>query len=51
MHHFSLELSDLEGFPGVRERLLARAATPGVVTDFGDRASLFFSDPTDISAS
>ncbi|MBA2579870.1 MAG: nuclear transport factor 2 family protein [Thermoleophilaceae bacterium] len=45
VRHFSLEASDLDGFTAVRERLLARAATYGEVTDFGDHVSLFFGDP------
>ena len=45
LRHFSLELSDLDGFTDVRERLLARAATSGQVTDFGEHVSLFFDDP------
>ena len=43
--HFSLEASDLDSFTAIRERLLARAATYGEVTDFGGHVSLFFSDP------
>ncbi len=43
--HFSLEAADLDGFLVIRDRLLAREASDGSVTDFGPLVSLFFTDP------
>ncbi len=43
--HFSLEAADVEAFAAVRDRLVARGASDGAVTDFGPLVSLFFTDP------
>lgn len=43
--HMALQAASLEAFDEVRERLMARRATDGFVTDFGPVLSLFFRDP------
>jgi catechol 2,3-dioxygenase-like lactoylglutathione lyase family enzyme len=43
--HFGLEASSHEAFDIIRERLIAKGATDGFVTDFGRELSLFFTDP------
>ena len=45
LDHLALEAASLEAFDEIRERLLARDATDGFVTDFGHVLSLFFRDP------
>lgn len=45
LDHMALEAASLEAFDEIRERLLAREATDGFVTDFGHMLSLFFRDP------
>src|SRR4051812_1386260 len=40
--HFGLEASSQEAFDIIRERLIAKGATDGFVTDFGRELSLFF---------
>jgi catechol 2,3-dioxygenase-like lactoylglutathione lyase family enzyme len=43
--HLGLEAASQEAFDVIRERLIARGATDGFVTDFGAAISLFFTDP------
>lgn len=43
--HIGLHASSIEAFDTIRERLVARGATDGFVTDFGPVLSLFFVDP------
>jgi catechol 2,3-dioxygenase-like lactoylglutathione lyase family enzyme len=43
--HMGLEAASQEAFDLIRERLIARGATDGFVTDFGVAISLFFTDP------
>lgn len=43
--HLGLEAASQEAFDTIRERLIARGATDGFVTDFGTDLSLFFRDP------
>lgn len=50
LDHLALEASSLEAFDEIRERLLARGATDGFVTDFGHMFSLFFRDPDGLEA-
>lgn len=45
LDHMALEAASLEAFDEIRERLVAREATDGFVTDFGHMLSLFFRDP------
>lgn len=50
LDHLALEAASLEAFDEIRERLLARNATDGFVTDFGHILSLFFRDPDGLEA-
>jgi catechol 2,3-dioxygenase-like lactoylglutathione lyase family enzyme len=43
--HLGLQAASLEAFDEIRDRLVARGATDGFVTDFGPVLSLFFRDP------
>lgn len=43
--HIGLQAASIEAFDTIRERLIARGATDGFVTDFGPIYSLFFVDP------
>ena len=43
--HMGLEAASQEAFDEIRARLIAREATDGFVTDFGNALSLFFKDP------
>ena len=43
--HIGLEAASQQAFDTIRERLIARGATDGFVTDFGTDLSLFFRDP------
>ncbi|MDT3442434.1 MULTISPECIES: VOC family protein [unclassified Pseudofrankia] len=43
--HLGLQAASLEAFDLIRERLVARGASDGFVTDFGPTLSLFFRDP------
>jgi catechol 2,3-dioxygenase-like lactoylglutathione lyase family enzyme len=45
LDHFGLEASSQEAFDTIRDRLIAKGATDGFVTDFGPELSLFFTDP------
>jgi catechol 2,3-dioxygenase-like lactoylglutathione lyase family enzyme len=50
LDHLALEAASLDAFDEIRERLLARSATDGFVTDFGHIYSLFFRDPDGLEA-
>jgi catechol 2,3-dioxygenase-like lactoylglutathione lyase family enzyme len=43
--HFGLQAASLEAFEAIRDRLVARGASDGFVTDFGPVLSIFFRDP------
>lgn len=43
--HLALQAASLTAFETIRDRLMARGATDGFVTDFGPVLSLFFQDP------
>jgi catechol 2,3-dioxygenase-like lactoylglutathione lyase family enzyme len=43
--HLGLQAASLEAFEEIRDRLMARGATDGFVTDFGPVLSVFFRDP------
>jgi catechol 2,3-dioxygenase-like lactoylglutathione lyase family enzyme len=43
--HIGLQAASLEAFDQVRDRLMARGASDGFVTDFGPILSVFFRDP------
>jgi catechol 2,3-dioxygenase-like lactoylglutathione lyase family enzyme len=45
LDHMGLQAKSVEAFDLIRDRLIARAATDGFVTDFGPVLSLFFTDP------
>jgi catechol 2,3-dioxygenase-like lactoylglutathione lyase family enzyme len=48
--HLALHAASMEAFDTIRERLIARGATDGFVTDFGPILSLFFRDPDGLEA-
>ena len=43
--HLGLQAASKEAFDTIRERLMAKGATDGFVTDFGAILSVFFRDP------
>jgi hypothetical protein len=43
--HLGLQAASVDAFDVIRERLVARGASDGFVTDFGPLLSLFFRDP------
>ena len=43
--HLALQAASLDAFDIIRDRLVARGASDGFVTDFGPILSLFFRDP------
>ena len=43
--HLALHAESLESFETIRDRLMARGASDGFVTDFGPILSVFFRDP------
>lgn len=45
LDHLALQAASLEAFEDARDRLVARGASDGFVTDFGPVLSLFFRDP------
>ena len=45
LDHLALQAESLEAFETIRDRLMARDATDGFVTDFGPILSVFFRDP------
>jgi catechol 2,3-dioxygenase-like lactoylglutathione lyase family enzyme len=48
--HLGLQAASLDAFNTIRERLIAKGATDGFVTDFGPILSLFFRDPDGLEA-
>lgn len=48
--HLGLQAASLEAFDVIRDRLVARGASDGFVTDFGPVLSLFFRDPDGLEA-
>ena len=50
LDHLALQAASLESFEEIRDRLVARQATDGFVTDFGHILSLFFRDPDGLEA-
>ena len=50
LDHLGLQASDLEAFDTIRDRLMARGASDGFVTDFGHVLSVFFTDPDGLEA-
>jgi catechol 2,3-dioxygenase-like lactoylglutathione lyase family enzyme len=48
--HLGLQAASLEAFETIRERLIAKGANDGFVTDFGPILSLFFRDPDGLEA-
>lgn len=45
LDHLALQAASIESFETIRERLVARGASDGFVTDFGPILSVFFRDP------
>ena len=43
--HMGLQAASVEAFEEIRDRLVARGASDGFVTDFGPALSIFFRDP------
>lgn len=43
--HFALNVDSFETLTELRDRLVARGASPGEITDFGPELSVFFRDP------
>jgi len=43
--HLALQADSLDAFENIRDRLVARGASDGFVTDFGPILSVFFRDP------
>ena len=50
LDHLGLQASDLAAFDTIRDRLMARGASDGFVTDFGHVLSVFFTDPDGLEA-
>src|SRR5262245_37559279 len=50
LDHLALEAASIEAFDEIRDRLIARDASDGFVTDFGPILSLFFRDPDGLEA-
>jgi catechol 2,3-dioxygenase-like lactoylglutathione lyase family enzyme len=50
LDHLALEAASIDAFDEIRERLFARGATDGFVTDFGHILSIFFRDPDGLEA-
>ena len=48
--HVGLQAASLDAFNTIRDRLIAKGATDGFVTDFGAILSLFFRDPDGLEA-
>jgi catechol 2,3-dioxygenase-like lactoylglutathione lyase family enzyme len=48
--HLGLQAASLDAFNTIRDRLIAKGATDGFVTDFGPILSLFFRDPDGLEA-
>nr|WP_307875118.1 VOC family protein [Frankia nepalensis] len=50
LDHLGLRAASPQAFGVIRERLVARGASDGFVTDFGPTLSLFFRDPDGLEA-
>jgi catechol 2,3-dioxygenase-like lactoylglutathione lyase family enzyme len=50
LDHLALEAASIEAFDEIRDRLIARGASDGFVTDFGHVLSVFFRDPDGLEA-
>jgi catechol 2,3-dioxygenase-like lactoylglutathione lyase family enzyme len=50
LDHIALQAESIDAFDEIRNRLLARDATDGFVTDFGPILSVFFRDPDGLEA-
>jgi catechol 2,3-dioxygenase-like lactoylglutathione lyase family enzyme len=50
LDHLALEAASIAAFDEIRDRLRARGASDGFVTDFGHILSLFFRDPDGLEA-
>jgi catechol 2,3-dioxygenase-like lactoylglutathione lyase family enzyme len=50
LDHLALQAESLASFATIRDRLMARGASDGFVTDFGPVLSLFFVDPDGLEA-
>ena len=50
LDHLALQAASLDAFDEIRDRLVAREASDGFVTDFGPILSLFFRDPDGLEA-
>ena len=50
LDHLALNAASLDAFDEIRDRLIARGATDGYVTDFGHMLSVFFRDPDGLEA-
>jgi catechol 2,3-dioxygenase-like lactoylglutathione lyase family enzyme len=50
LDHLALEAGSIETFDEIRDRLIARGASDGFVTDFGHLLSIFFRDPDGLEA-
>jgi catechol 2,3-dioxygenase-like lactoylglutathione lyase family enzyme len=50
LDHLALEAASIDAFDEIRRRRLARGATDGFVTDFGQVLSIFFRDPDGLEA-
>lgn len=50
LDHLALQAGSIDAFDTIRDRLVARSASDGFVTDFGPILSLFFRDPDGLEA-
>ena len=50
LDHLALQAASIETFGEIRDRLMARGASDGFVTDFGPLLSVFFRDPDGLEA-
>jgi catechol 2,3-dioxygenase-like lactoylglutathione lyase family enzyme len=50
LDHLALQAASIEAFDEIRDRLMARGASDGFVTDFGPLLSVFFRDPDGLEA-
>jgi catechol 2,3-dioxygenase-like lactoylglutathione lyase family enzyme len=50
LDHLALQAASLDAFETIRDRLVARGASDGFVTDFGPVLSIFFRDPDGLEA-
>jgi catechol 2,3-dioxygenase-like lactoylglutathione lyase family enzyme len=50
LDHLALQAASLDAFGTIRDRLVARDASDGFVTDFGPVLSVFFRDPDGLEA-